>query len=74
MTLATRPEVLAIYADPRWKRGDTLFYMSGIGILPDWGDLPEVALQVGEEDVVYRLRSYVQCKLPEKKTLPPPAS
>ncbi|CAK0911448.1 unnamed protein product, partial [Prorocentrum cordatum] len=70
-TLATRPEVLAVYVDPRWRRGDTLFYMSGIGILPDWGDVPEVALQVGGEDVVYRLRSYVQYKLPEEKSIAP---
>ncbi|CAK0792583.1 unnamed protein product, partial [Prorocentrum cordatum] len=69
--LATRPEVLAVYVDPRWRRGDTLFYMSGIGHLPDWGDVPEVALQVGGEDVVYRLRSYVQCKLPEEKSIAP---
>ncbi|CAK0795192.1 unnamed protein product, partial [Prorocentrum cordatum] len=69
--LATRPEVLAVYVDPRWRRGDTLFYMSGIGSLPDWGDVPEVALQVGGEDVVYRLRSYVQCKLPEERSIAP---
>ncbi|CAK0888679.1 unnamed protein product, partial [Prorocentrum cordatum] len=43
--LATKPAVLAVYVDPRWGRGGTLFYMSGIGILPDWGDVPEVALQ-----------------------------
>ncbi|CAK0817607.1 unnamed protein product, partial [Prorocentrum cordatum] len=69
--LATRPEVLAVYVDPRWRRGDTLFYMSGVGILPDWGDVPEVAMQVGGGDVVYRLRSYVQYKLPEEKSVAP---
>ncbi|CAK0838914.1 unnamed protein product [Prorocentrum cordatum] len=69
--LVTRPEVLAVYVDPRWRRGDTLFYMSCIGILSERGDVPEVALQVGGEDVVHRLRSYVQYKLPEEKSIAP---
>ena len=55
------PELLAIRVPPHWERGDgAVLSLGGCDVVPDWGERPEVALRVGEEDVAYRLRAYVQ--------------
>ncbi|CAK0814408.1 unnamed protein product, partial [Prorocentrum cordatum] len=64
--LRSKPELLAVHVPQRWERGDsTALYLGGCDIAPYWGELPEVALRAGEEDVAYRLRAYVQYIQPE---------
>ncbi|CAK0862279.1 unnamed protein product, partial [Prorocentrum cordatum] len=64
--LRSKPELLAVHVPQRWERGDgAALFLGGCDIAPYWGDLPEVALRAGEEDVAYRLRAYVQYILPE---------
>ncbi|CAK0850189.1 unnamed protein product, partial [Prorocentrum cordatum] len=64
--LRSKPELLAVHVPQRWERGDgTALFLGGCDIAPYWGELPEVALRAGEEDVAYRLRAYVQYILPE---------
>eukprot|EP00959_Pyramimonas_sp_CCMP1952_P304036 6362779-Pyramimonas_sp.AAC.1 len=64
--LRSKPELLAVHVPQKWERGDgATLYLGGCDIAPYWGELPEVALRAGEEDVVYRLRAYVQYIQPE---------
>ncbi|CAK0895070.1 unnamed protein product, partial [Prorocentrum cordatum] len=64
--LRSKPELLAVHVPQRWERGDgTALFFGGCDIAAYWGELLEVALRAGEEDVAYRLRAYVQYIAPE---------